>query len=405
MPRPGRRALGLLTGAVLLFIVGTNNQAGWLIVLSSLLLGVAVAGTFLPILMVRRVTVERLAPEEAFQGSAVRVDLAVRNEAGRLKVALTLRDRHIQPVRVFLSHVGPGERAILTTERTATRRGVMEAERVMLSSGAPFGVAEVRRGIPATGRTVVYPRVVPVSPMAFLNGALGQGDEQARQLRRGGGREFLGLREYRPGDSMRHVHWPSTARTGSLMVREFEQDQAPRLGILVDAWSDAGVENTPLDLACSVAASAALPALALGCGIELAAAAEGRMTRLEEPDRHRVLQWLAELVPGGGLTIAEAAGAAAPLFAGCQTVLLAAPTWRPMLGLPEALSALQEQGARVIIAAVETFGGKRSLPQALSSLEVEQVAGRLASRGVELLRISAGEDLESCLNRALTPVR
>ena len=66
---------------------------------------------------------------------------------------------------------------------------------------------------------------------------------------------------------------------------------------------------------------------------------------------------------------------------------------------------VQEQGARVIIAAVETFGGKRSLPQALSSLEVEQVAGRLASRGVELLRISAGEELESCLNRALTLVR
>jgi uncharacterized protein (DUF58 family) len=392
-------------GAVLLFIVGTNNQAGWLIVLSSLLLGVAAAGMFLPVLMVRRVTVERVAPEEAFQGSALRVDLAVGNEAGRPKVALTLRDRHIQPVRVFLSHVGPGERAILSTQRTATRRGVMESERVMLSSGAPFGVAEARRAVPAAGRTIVYPRVVPVSSTAFLNGALGQGDERARQLRRGGDREFLGLREYRPGDSMRHVHWPSTARTGSLMVREFEQDQVPRLGILVDTWSDAGVEDTPLDLACSIAASVALPAMALGYAIEVAAAADGMMMRLEEPDRHRVLRWLAELVPGGGLSIAEAAREAAPLFAGCQTVLLAAPTWLPMLDLPEALSALQAQGPRVIVAAVEPSNQRRPLQQALSSPEVEQVATRLASRGVELFRIQAGEDLESCLNRALTLVR
>jgi uncharacterized protein (DUF58 family) len=406
VPRPGRRAFGLVLGAVVLFVVGTNNQAGGLIVLSSLLLGVAVAGTALPVLMVRRIAAERQAPREAFQGSPIAVDLSLRNKGAGPKLAITLRDAHIQPVSVFLSHLAPGERAVLTTRRTATRRGPVDGEALVVSSAAPFGVAEARRRIPAPGRTMVYPRVVPLPPVPFSSGAFAPGDESARELRAGGHQEFLSVREYRAGDSMRHVHWRSTARVGTLMVREFEREQAPRLGILVDTSIDAGLEDTPLDLACSIAASVALSALAHEHAVVLMAAEEGTMVRTRSAGRSAVLARLALLRPGGALGLAEAVVLAAPLLRECQTVLVAAPTWRAALQLPPVLSTLRERGGRLIVALVDvsTFGG-RGRTLALSSSEVDALAAGLMRDGVVVCRVGAGEDLERCLEPAFTRAR
>ena len=64
------RAAGLIVGALILFLVGTNVQAGWLFVIAALMLGAAVAGIALPARMVRGVEVTRRAAERAFQGDA-----------------------------------------------------------------------------------------------------------------------------------------------------------------------------------------------------------------------------------------------------------------------------------------------------------------------------------------------
>src|SRR5437870_13790172 len=73
MPRPTRRGAGLAFGACLLFLVGTNVQAGWLFVLGSLLLGAALTGFAFPARMVRGLEVERRAPAETFAGDDGRV--------------------------------------------------------------------------------------------------------------------------------------------------------------------------------------------------------------------------------------------------------------------------------------------------------------------------------------------
>jgi len=52
--------------------------------------------------------------------------------------------------------------------------------------------------------------------------------------RAGSGTELFGVREYRPGDSLRRIHWRSSARHGKLVVREFEPPGVQTLGIFVD---------------------------------------------------------------------------------------------------------------------------------------------------------------------------
>lgn len=48
--------------------------------------------------------------------------------------------------------------------------------------------------------------------------------------------DFYGLRDWRPGDSRRWIHWRTSARRGSLVVRQFEQRRSQDLALLVDLW-------------------------------------------------------------------------------------------------------------------------------------------------------------------------
>ena len=72
-----KRAVGLLLGAGILFLIGTNVQAGWLYVIAALLLGALAAGLVLPFAALRGLSIELAAPEEAEQGMPTMVELRV----------------------------------------------------------------------------------------------------------------------------------------------------------------------------------------------------------------------------------------------------------------------------------------------------------------------------------------
>jgi uncharacterized protein (DUF58 family) len=358
--------------------------------------------------MVRGLAVERRSPPAAFQGDQVRSDVIVRNTGRGTRLSLVLHDRHLQPAALWLARLDPGERATLTTVRRATRRGVLTAEPVVVSSAAPFGVAEARRRLPAAGGTTVYPRAVPLPGLPFLEGAPAGDRAALRTPRRGNGQDFIGIREYRLGDSMRHVHWASTARMGALMVREFEREDGRRLGVIVDTSADQGTEETPLDLCCSVAASVALAAMEAGYQVELAAARNGRVDHLVGADRARLLTWLAELKPGGGLSLADVVEVAGPLLRSCQTLLLAFPTWRENGAgdLPGRIAAAAGAGERHLVVAMvdaSSFEPERPAPPTIGPAAKDRLERELASRGITVFPLSAKEDLARCLAR-LPPV-
>lgn len=71
---------------------------------------------------------------------------------------------------------------------------------------------------------------------------------------------FHALREYQPGDDRRHIHWRSTARTGTLMVRQFEQTRRSHIGIGLSTEASEYDGEADLELAISVAASIGLQA-------------------------------------------------------------------------------------------------------------------------------------------------
>jgi len=400
VPRPRRRIAALVVGAALLFTVGTSVQAGWLLVLSSILLGAAIAGLLLPLRMVRGVSVERRAPKEVFQGDLVSVELTVRNAGRGMRLGLEIEDPHLARTRMVVPLLGPGDRAVIGTTRRAARRGVQETTAASLRSAAPFGVAQARRPVAVPGRTVVYPAVVELGRVPLIDLAPTRDSAMHTAPRRGTGPEYLGIREYRTGDSMRHVHWPSTARLGQVMVREFEQQHTRRLAIVVDTWADAGEEDTPLDAACSVAASVAFAALGRGHGVRLVAARSGSLDVLTRAEPRGMLAWLADLRAFGGMPVADVVAQLGGHLRGIHTALLAVPTWRANAGIADVVAALRSEVGAVAVGMIEshTFPSDRRGP-VLSPSEVDRLVGDLASRDVTVYRIRSNEDLAECLRQ------
>lgn len=394
----------MLGGAAVVFLVGTSVQAGWLLVLTACMGGAAVAGLWLPGRMIGRgIELERRGPAEAFQGDRVHVSLVVRNRSSRHRLALDLRDEHLETVRAFVARLAPEETVIVETERTALRRGVHPASDVVVASAAPFGVAERRRRIEVPSRTVVYPALVRLDELPFLEAAPTPERAIHTAPRRGTGPDYLGIREYRVGDSMRHVHWPSTARHGALMVREFEREQTRRLAVVIDALADlADPAPTPLDVCCSVAASVAFAAHGAGQGVRLVSAVGGRMVAVSRTDPAATLGWLADLRPGSGLAVRDLAGELGQEILGTETLLLVLPTWRANASeeLGPAIAELATQAPRVAVVLVEVhaFEGAARVPH-LDPAAVDRLDHELRGCGALVYRLGPASDLAATLGR------
>jgi uncharacterized protein (DUF58 family) len=160
-------------------------------------------------------------------------------------------------------------------------RGRHRFEPVRLSIADPFGLAEARLTVDEQQALVVYPRLVELERLFFDGGA---GPEHGRQLllRRPVGFDLHSVRDYQPGDSLRRVHWPSTARRGELMVKELEDSPRDEVAVLLDGDPSAVVGSPPdstFDVAVRVAGSILLAQVRRGRRCVLLLNTAGRETQ------------------------------------------------------------------------------------------------------------------------------
>jgi len=151
---------------------------------------------------------------------------------------------------------------------TLPARGRRRLPRLRASTGFPFGLF-VKTSPPLLfdESVLVYPAVHPVTMP--VTAAAGAGDASAR--RRGRGHDLYNLRPYRAGDEPHLIHWRTTARAGTLTVRELEEDTTEDTRIVV---TGAGVADAVrVERALSRAASLAVHLLRRGVAVELAGAA------------------------------------------------------------------------------------------------------------------------------------
>jgi len=202
--------------------------------------------------------------DRAFTGDRVPVRLTIHND-GPLPLLWLEVDEQL-PVEV---RAAPFERRVITLGGRArwhgdytlicSRRGRYSIGPALLQTGDPLGIARQKLRLAPRDDLLVYPRVVPLlrlglptrSPLATLPATAPLFEDSSR---------IIGTREYQRGDPLRRVHWTATARTGQLVVKQYQSAIARETQICLDLREEGYAARNRYDaieLAIVVAASLA----------------------------------------------------------------------------------------------------------------------------------------------------
>jgi uncharacterized protein (DUF58 family) len=187
-------------------------------------------------------------------GEPVTGELSVANP-GRLRtLGITLE----VPVGAGLAEIivpAIGPRAERRQEFTvpATRRGVITVGPVRTVRADPLGLVRREHVWTAASELFVHPRTIGIPSMStgFVRDLEGS---PTRELSTSD-ISFHALREYSAGDERRHIHWKSTAKTGTYMVRQFEQTKRSHLVIALSLAAADYTTDEEFEMAVSVAGS------------------------------------------------------------------------------------------------------------------------------------------------------
>jgi len=177
---------------------------------------------------------------EHTEGDDVPVVVELDASASILPAAATLIERvgRLGEQRHGLRRTGRRLSVRYVLERLPRGRYAFEDVRVEIAD--PFGLESVSVPLPAPGALLVYPRLARLERLFSETGAHAH-DGRRLLLRRHSGFELHGVREYEQGESLRRVHWRSTARRGQLMVKELEDAPRDEIAVLLDADTSAVV--------------------------------------------------------------------------------------------------------------------------------------------------------------------
>ncbi len=206
-------------------------------------------------------------PPRAVVGETVEQRFSAANTGRRPLGAFSLvvRSPGYEDLVVDVPALAPGVTAETTAPRRAVRRGGGLLNDLAIVTAAPFGLVERRlEGSYTAPLACVHPAPAPVPDLPGLGGT--DGDEPSGRSARQG--PFAhGVREWRPGDEVRKVHWRATARHGRLVVVEPAQAVEQPLALVVAGRADARAWE---DLVAAAAAGVAA-ALAQGRAVLLLA--------------------------------------------------------------------------------------------------------------------------------------
>ncbi len=244
--------------AVGLAATNTGNNLLYLI-LAMMLSFVAVSGVLSEQTM-RHLRLQREMPPRLFAGAPAAFRLWLTNRKARLpSYALHLSEVDPAGGRTpshFLLKVAPQRREVWQYLLTFPRRGRHFLPGVRLLTRFPFGLFAKRSRPILPDPVLVYPAIRNLAK-GEVPAALTPGWRE--RDRRGHGAGLHNLRSYRPGDDPRLLHWKTSAKAGDLMVKELEDEDRPRVRLVVEdpkPTTSSGVVEDNLAYAASLAAYA-----------------------------------------------------------------------------------------------------------------------------------------------------
>jgi uncharacterized protein (DUF58 family) len=201
---------------------------------------------------------------------------------------------------------------LIERELGELHRGVYPLNTLRVSTAYPFGLfARVREVVQKPQKIVVYPRLHDVLRLPEPYAQAHAADTEAVLQRRRGWDEFAGVREQRPGESLKHVHWRASARQNQLMVKEYETLDIP--GMLIVLPQQRGFECGKAPHSCyeyAIELAASLARAACRAGHPVQCVSHGKRERLLRLAAHTVemspmLEWFAHASPDGTVQLSD----------------------------------------------------------------------------------------------------
>ena len=304
-------------------------------------------------------------------------------------------------------NIPPSTEYAWTVRTYCLERGRYRLGPITLVSSDPFGLFTIRRALSRTTNVVVYPATFYLRSFPMPIGTLPGGDALRRRTHQITA-NAAGIREYYQGDSFNRIHWPSTARKGRLLVKEFELDPMSDVWIFLDmaAASHFGerhldpsqiveqaggrrppkfeLPNSTEEYSVSVAASIAQYFLRNNQSLGLAAAGQSwEIVQADRGDRQalKILETLAVLRAEGRIPLPEILYRETSRLARGSTIIIVTPS----VNVRWARTArhLSTTGLRVVPVLIDPqgFGGDSGAAQVLAELEVAGIKPVLVQRG------------------------
>lgn len=265
---------------------------------------------------------QRRHPLSAVEGRPLKVTLDVQAK-GKLPALMLEVDETTPESLLRLGKTGAvpletwdGFEGSLSYQLSPLLRGIHLLGPAKVELSDPLGLFTFSAELAAATDLIVHPS--PIGIRVGLSGGEGRIGVREREgkAQRGEGMEFHGVRQYHPGDSLRRVHWRTSARTGNLAVvefeRAFEQDLVIGLDLKQGTHVGAGREAT-LEYAIKIAATLVDKTLAREGGVmlvtQVGAVKVDPRERDPEAARHRLFDHLARAQATSDQSLAGALGA------------------------------------------------------------------------------------------------
>lgn len=354
------RGVAACVAAVLLLVAGLWLRYPVLTVLGALLAAAVLAAIALTAPRLGVEVHREVHPDRVERGRPALARLRVRNPGRRRQTGFIAVDAAGgAPREIPLPGLLPRVEVVRHYELPTAARGRVTVGPLTLHRTDPFELA--RRVLPTGETTTLWVHPRQHAARALIGGVPRHHHEGAPDSSLRGSVELLDVREYVPGDEVRHLHWKATARTGRLMVRDLADPRHSRTTVLLDnrpgVLTEALFEEA-VDLAASLLCASARAAqdtrLITWSGRETAVQGGPVAVRrlLEELSEVRQDAGAAEppIRPGGGLVVVTGGDAAAgPVRAGFATVVLIAlggsieaPAGVRVLRAPGAVQAVRQ---------------------------------------------------------------
>lgn len=372
------RARTILALIFATYVFANQTGVAWLYTIDGLLIGLYIISFFYPSRMVKNLRAQRTfatftdpadeqaeptpleppsakwtdkpEPVQLNEGEKIRISLEIENVGRGTKYFLEVWDRFLPASlaerrhKFFVTYLKGHDAVRLDYDLICDKRGLYQLPGPRVESAAPFGLFRRKRDVSFEQSVLVYPAFYEPKQFPLRRP---ENVTFTAEARVGPGTDIYGTREFRQGDSLRHIHWPSSARTQKLIVKEYEQVISSPITIMLDLNRETlgGVgKRTTLEYSLKLAASVAYYATRAGHPVYLLGRSQSLTFSRSAMPWIEILDILARAAADGDTPLAELVDEIPP----SATLFAAVP--RPDARLLERLLDLRRR--RMLVTAV-----------------------------------------------------